>query len=68
MIKLFESLELRQKSISEAYSMTASSFELVSAFAKRTLFMEKPTKPSIFKESLSYNYEVAGSVPSADQL
>ena len=67
LIKLFESVELRQKSISVSYSSTASASALVSAFAQRTLFMEKPTKPSIFTLSLSVIIEVAGRLASADQ-
>ena len=67
LIKFIESVELRQKSISVSYSWTASSSPLVSAFAQRTLFMEKPTKPSISTLSLSVIVEVEGRLASADQ-
>ena len=66
MIKLFESVVLRQESISDAYSMTASLLALVSAFAKRTLSMEKPTNSLISTLSLSVSEEVEGN--EVDQL
>ena len=68
LMKLFESVDVRQKSISGAYSVTASLFELVKAFLMSTLFVVRPTKSLISTLSLSARLEVDGSEASADQL
>lgn len=66
LMKLFESVELKQKSMSEAFAIKASMLLLVSALAMRTLSMERPTNSLMSILSLSVSDEVLGS--EVDQL
>lgn len=66
LMKLFESVELKQKSMLEEFAIRASSLLLVSAFAMRTLSMERPTNSLISMLSLSVRDEVLGN--EVDQL